>query len=229
MTPTDPIPQILERLEKLERSLVLWRRVAGILVVVLAAVLVGRNVGGPDARAQETPIPSTEGAIQEGAAKDREPDHVRLAKQRLALSRRAIEIINAATRKNATMVNQRDYLYRWSYRLLGDQIYLTLEDEDPRVPDPEVYLGVLDAKPSRERTLAFEAHRDRLLTWERSMRPYYERNILSAIDFMDIQSYRLEAELWLARERMKEKAAEREFGPQPKGELRDPATIPDSR
>ncbi|HEU5117473.1 MAG TPA: hypothetical protein VFT74_12585, partial [Isosphaeraceae bacterium] len=87
--------------------------------------------------------------------------------------------------------------------------------------------AVSNAKPSRDRTIAFEAHRDRLLEWEQQMRPLYEQNILSPIDFMDIQSYRLEAELWLARERLKEAQAVREFGPEPKAKPdADPASSP---
>jgi hypothetical protein len=206
---SDMIPQILRRLERLERSLRLWKRLSLGASLALAVVLLTRQVP-PKVLAQQAPVPPPP------ADQEKDPDHVALAKRRLNLSRSGLDIVRQSARQGALMSNQRDYLYRWSYRLLGDQIYLTMEDGDPRVPDPEVYLAVSDAKPSRERTLAFQAHRDRLLEWEQQMRPLYEKGILSPIDFMDIQSYRLEAELWLARERQKEAQAVREFGPEPK-------------
>lgn len=202
------IPQILRRLERMERSLRFWKRLAlGALVALTAALLTRGEPPRVLARQAPAPPPPAQGQT--------DPDHIALAKRRLLLSRKGLDIVRQSARNGALMSNQRDYLYRWSYRLLGDQIYLSLEDDDPRVPDPEVYLGVLDAKPNRDRTLAFQAHRDRLLEWEQQMRPLYEKGILSPIDFMDIQSYRLEAELWLARERMKEAKAVREFGPEP--------------
>ena len=56
----------------------------------------------------------------------------------------------------ANIINENDDFYRWSYRVLGDQIYLTMDDDDPRVADPEVYLAVSHARPSRERLAAFQ-------------------------------------------------------------------------
>ncbi len=213
----DPTALILGRLERLERSVRIWKRVAMGALFGLSMVILARYLEPPIAQAQEAaePPPRVEPAV-------RDPDHIALAKRRLILSRKGLEIVRQSARRGALMSNQRDYLYRWSYRLLGDQIYLSMEDGDPRVPDPEVYLAVSKAKPSRDRTIAFEAHRDRLLEWEQQMRPLYEQNILAPIDFMDIQSYRLEAELWLARERLKEAEAVKEFGPEPRAKAETP-------
>ena len=198
----DPVrwAALADRLARLERSERRWRR-AAVLGVTLAGLLAAAGLVLPRGAA------ARQGA---GAA----ADHLALARSRLALSRQALDLIRRSGERGAQVINQREDFYRWSYRLLGDQIYLSMAAADPRVADPEVYLAVSHARPNADRLAAFEAHARRMRDWEDLMLPLYRRQVLSPIDFLDVQSYRLEAELWLERERVKERA-ERAARPAP--------------
>lgn len=202
------IAALTQRIERLERSGRLWRRLAlAVLVAALSAAFAGTAWPLAD---DDQPEPKAAGLADDdqpepkAAEKPGPGSHIELARARLGLSRRALGIVRNAAREGANIINQREDYYRWSYRMLGDQIYLSMSDDDPRVADPEVYLAVSDARPSPARLAAFEDHLKRMQAWEDFMRPFYNDQILSAIGFFDIQSYRLEAQLWLARERLKE-------------------------
>jgi hypothetical protein len=67
-----------------------------------------------------------------------------------------------------------------------------------------VYLTLSNAAPTPERTTAFEDRLKRMRDRELTLRPLYERGILSALAFLEIQSHRLEAQFWLTRERARE-------------------------
>lgn len=131
-------------------------------------------------------------------------DPVAVAKAQLRIARQALEMIRRSSELGVPIINQRRDVYRWSHRLLGAQIYLSLPDEEPRVADPEVYLALSNATPTPERTAAFQDHLDRMKEWESVLRPLYERQILSLLEFLEVQSHRFEAEFWLARERSRE-------------------------
>jgi hypothetical protein len=189
----DPVrfAAMAQRLDRLERAQRSWKRAIS-LGVALAVLLVAAGLVRPRGAA------ARQGRV--GAE-----DHLALARERLAISQQALEFIRRSAARGAQVINQREDFYRWSYRLLGDQIYLSMSDDDPRVADPEVYLAVSHARPDPARTAAFEAHAKRMREWEDQMRPLYRSGVLAPIDFLDVQSYRLEAELWLARERIKER------------------------
>jgi hypothetical protein len=189
-----PFAPMAGRLDRPGRAHRFWRR-AAFLGIALAALHAASGLVRPRGAAAQQPG---------GASPPATADHLALARARLKLSQQALEFIRRSAARGAQVINQREDFYRWSYRLLGDQIYLSMADDDPRVADPEVYLVVSHARPSAERTAAFEAHAQRMKEWEDLMRPLYNRQVLSPIDFLDVQSYRLEADLWLARERGKE-------------------------
>jgi hypothetical protein len=143
-------------------------------------------------------------------------DRADIARAQLKTARQALEMIRRSSELGAPIVNQPRDVHRWSTRLLGAQIYLSLPEDTPRTADPEVYFALATAAPTPERTTAFEDHLKRMRNWESTLRPLYERGILSALEFLEIQSHRLEAEFWLARERSREqKHAEKPSGRDP--------------
>jgi hypothetical protein len=146
---------------------------------------------GPAARPGGGPVPPRDEA---GAA----------IEARIELSRQALEAIHRAERRGASAVVLREDAYRWSRRLLGDQLYACSPEEGPRVADPEVYFALASSGTDPGRIAAFEGHLRRMAGWESRMRPFYERGLLAPLDFLEVRSRRLEAELWLARERAKE-------------------------
>jgi hypothetical protein len=175
--------------------------IAAILALPLAARIDPRQDAGVPAR--EEPVPRTDVRAD-------------IAKAQLKTARQALEMIRRSSELGAPIVNQPRDVHRWSTRLLGAQIYLSLPEDTPRTADPEVYFALATAAPTPERTTAFEDHLKRMRNWESTLRPLYERGILSALEFLEIQSHRLEAEFWLARERSREqKHAEKPSGRDP--------------
>jgi hypothetical protein len=156
------------------------------------------------------------GGDRQGEGTATRPDEaVAVAEARLKLSRKALDVIRRPARHGAQVVGRPEDYYRWSYRLLGDQIYLSMPEGEPRVADPEIYFALSHARTSPGRVAAFKEHRQRMEELESMMRPRHERGILSNLEFLDVQSHRLEAEPWLARERAKgdREMAEAEGGP----------------
>ncbi len=131
-----------------------------------------RGACWPSSPARPNLAPPTPSAEPQDDSEASQPDsHIELARERLRLTQRALGVVRDAARKGANIINQSEDYYRWSYRMLGDQIYLSMADDDPRVADPEVYLAVSHARPSRDRLAAFEAHVRRMEIWEDQMRP----------------------------------------------------------
>lgn len=127
-----------------------------------------------------------------------------VVKARIKLSRQALDAIRRAKRDGASALKSRTEVYRWSRRLLGDRLYASSSGDEPRVTDPEAYFALPASRTNPERLAAFEEHFQRMEELEASMRPLCERRILTALEFLEVQAYRLEAELWLARERAKD-------------------------
>jgi hypothetical protein len=194
---TRPLAELADRLDRLEHVNRIWRRLA-LAGFTLAALLVANSLGRPRTlTAQQTEPPSSK-------AVEGPPDHLKLAENRLRLARRALAIVNESAERGFQIANQQQDYYRWSYRLLGDQIYLSLNDDDPRVANPEVYLAISHAKPNPARLAAFSDHLKRMIWWEDLNRPLASKGTMSVLAFSDIQATRIEAELWLARERLRQ-------------------------
>ena len=126
-----------------------------------------------------------------------------LVRERLDLSRRALAIIMKSWSRGAPVMNQAGDVYAWSSRLMGTQIYLSMAEGEPRVEDPEVYLRLSNLKPNPERTAAFRDHLARMRAWEDRLRPLAQSGVLSTLGFLEVESRRVQAELWLARERQR--------------------------
>lgn len=184
------------RLDRLERANRLWRRLA-LAGFALAALLVAVSLDRPrPLTAQEARPPVVKPA-------EAQPDHVKLARERLQLSRKAFHIMDELAARGNPVVNPRQEYFLWSYRMLGDQIYLSLDDADPRVADPEVYLAVSHPKTNPARLAAFADHLKRMTWWEDVSSRLTRTGTMSVLTFLEVQARRVEAELWLARERLK--------------------------
>lgn len=217
-----PLAKLTDRLDRLERANRVWRRLA-LAGFALAALLAASSLGRPrtlTAQQTEPPIVKAVGGP---------PDHVKLAQERLQLSKKAIQIMNELSARGNPVANPRQEFYRWSYRMLGDQIYLSLNDADPRVADPEVYLAVSHANANPARLAAFAGHLKRMTYWEDVSRPLARSGTMSVLSFLEVQARRVEAELWLARERLKEPDARVPLKPSPANVPLTPDTVPGSK
>jgi hypothetical protein len=188
------------RLDRLERENRRRRRAAGVLIA--ATILLGLGRAPLPRRAAAGPAEQT--------ADDRQVAKAAV-EARLELARKAFGMIAASWRGGAPVSNQPRDVYAWSKRLLGAQIYLSMDDDELKVEDPEVYLAVAKARPKAERLAAFAAHLERMKQWEQRLRPLARDKIMAPFAYLDIQANRLQAEMWLARERLMQKQS----GPAP--------------
>jgi hypothetical protein len=180
------------RLDRLERENRRWRLGALALVIGCLSVVVGRM--------GEHRVLAARAADEANNAPE---DALASVRSRQKLSREALDIIRASWKVGAPVLNQPNDIYRWSTRLLGAQIYLSMGAEEIRVEEPEVYLALTNVKPNSERLEAFEAHLQRMRDWEDRLRPLARGKIMAPLDFKNIQANRYQAEVWLARERMR--------------------------
>ena len=187
----DRIEVMAARLDRLERENRRWRRGGAALLIALAALTAGGVARLPRLRAQDPPPRMKDPSVE-------------IAERRLAVSRKALETIDATMAIGAPVFNQVGDVYVWSYSMLGDQIYLSMGADETRVEDPEVFLAVSKARANPARLAAFEAHFKRMQKWEDRLRPLARNGTMSNLDFLKLQSNRLQAELLLERERVKE-------------------------
>jgi hypothetical protein len=184
----DEVIRRLDRLERegdrLRRSARRWREVGLIAVVGAAAAAVG--AAGPGF--QEDREASDPGAIVE---------------EHRDLAARSLETINRSFERGVAESRLADSAYVFSCRMLSAELYLGLPEGGPRTMDPELYLTTGLAPSTPGRLASFEEHRDRMLRWEERFRPLARDRIVSPLAFAELQSRRLEAETWLARERLR--------------------------
>ena len=129
-----------------------------------------------------------------------------VAAQRV-LCRRALEIIELATVRGIPAHDQAYQEFAWSSRLLGTEIYLSLANDEPRTESPEVYLTLPGIKPNPERLAAFEGFLQRMRRWEERLRQLVDRGAMSPLEYANVEERRLQAEAWVAREKLKSRQA----------------------
>ena len=188
--PIDAPDRRLGRLERQNRRL--RRAVVLLAIAAVAPAIPGAWKARPVAARQ----------VEKKEAVERPP--AELVRERLDLSRRALDIITRSWSRGAPVMNQAGDVYSWSSRLMGTQIYLSMAEGETRVEDPEVYLSLTNIKPNPERTAAFRDHLARMRAWEERLRPLARSGVLSTLGFLEVESRRVQAELWLARERQKQ-------------------------
>jgi hypothetical protein len=188
----DLIDAMAARLERLERENRRWRW-AGALAVVATAGLV--CIG--------TMWPRVVEARQSAPLSEEAKDSAALVEDQLQLTRRALKIIEQTETRGAMIPNPVTQVYEWSTRSLAAQIYLSMSKDEPKTQNIEVYLSLAKCEPKAKRVAAFEDHLARMRHWENKFRPLVSSGKLSVLDYLHIQTNRLQAETWLARERLK--------------------------
>lgn len=170
--------------------------VAGCLVLG-ASLAIARQREGPAVGARDDQSPSASPelrAIEE------------IFQVQIKESKHALRIIDQSALRGAPATNNVAFsVYLWSRRLLEAQLYLSLPANGTRTADPEVYLASISAASTTERRAAFGDHLRRLKTWEERSEPLYRSGVMSALDYMDIMMRRVQAEQWVARDRLKKK------------------------
>lgn len=124
-----------------------------------------------------------------------------LVEAQVKLATKALHLIENSRQIGAPVRAAPEERYVWSRRLLEARIYLTLAETEPKTEDVEVYLNQARGPAVAERVAAFEAHLERMKQNEKWYRPLYESTRMSAFDFARVEFNRLQAEVWLSRER----------------------------
>jgi hypothetical protein len=185
----DSLDALCRRLRRLERENRGWRS-AGAALVLAGLVIPAASLAHRRAEARQEPPAAARANVPES-----------IVRNRLELARKALAIIRRKTALGPQVSHPVQDTYRWSVLQLGTQIYLSMGNDEPKVEDPEVYLAITTARPSRNRLAAFQAHYDLMKYWEDRLRPLADSTIMAPLDFLDVQQHRLQAELWLAREK----------------------------
>lgn len=191
------------RIDRLEQEHERWNRRAARFRLAACAVLVAvfgslfRDLPVRTTRAQQPDAKGLERSL------DRSSDPQALYEDQQRLARKALSMIDQATRRGIPAVDQATQEYLWSTRLLGAQIYLSLPASAPKASDPEVFLSLPRIAPDPKRLAAFETHLRRMKIWEDRLHEVSRRGALSVLDLTSAEYRRLQAEIWLARERLK--------------------------
>jgi hypothetical protein len=134
---------------------------------------------------------------QEAAA-----DDVRkLAEDQLALTKRALGLVDRSAKIGAPVANAAIDVHAWSYRRLGARLFLSFGPDEPKTMAPEVYLIQAQGPPNADRIAAFVEHRDLMKSWEARFRGLAQSGVGSQFDYLTFQAHLIQAEIWLARER----------------------------
>lgn len=196
------------RLEALERALRRRRRATAVAAIALAATAALATLARPRPTAAQQNLPREKDVRPYRTPPAGEPrDHMVVVEERRRMAQHALDLINNVGGQGNPINNQVGTIYDWSTRLLGAQIYLSMSEGEPRVEAPEVYLALPHVEPKPGRVAAFEAHWRRMRDWEERIRGLAATGRVSRLMFLEIQAHRLQAELWLAREKLKAAAA----------------------
>jgi hypothetical protein len=117
------------------------------------------------------------------------------------LSLRSIELLDRSLAIGAAVQATGLETYFWSRHVLEARLFLDPGDGAPRVQDIELYLAQARGPAQPAQVAAFEEHARRMKALEERLRPLAERRLLSAFDWVKVEFARLEAAVWLAREK----------------------------
>ena len=127
-----------------------------------------------------------------------------LVEQKLQVCLKVLELIDKSRKIGAPVQGYSFEMIRWSRQVLEARIYLSLEKSAFKTQDVEVYLSQAKGPPSPERVSAFEQYLRSMRSLEDLYRPLYQKGNFSTYDFAQIEAVRLQAEIWLSREKNRE-------------------------
>jgi hypothetical protein len=124
-----------------------------------------------------------------------------MVKKQLARSLTLLELLDRSLAIGAAVPATSLETYFWSRHILECRLFLDPGEGAPRVQDIEFYLAQARGPARPAQVAAFEEHLGRMKALEARLRPLAERRIISPFDFAKLEYARLEAEIWLAREK----------------------------
>ena len=197
----DPtIDAMARRLDRLDRENRRLKWAGGLAAAGVAVALAFPGAWRPrPAAAGQVERPAAVGQVERPEPADRPA--AELVQERLEVAQKAIGIIMRSWARGAPDTNSAGEIYYWSTVVLGSHLFLSMAEGEPRVENANAYLALKAVKPNPARIVAFEQHLARMRTWEDRLRPLAQKGVLSTLGFLSIESRRLEAEIWLARER----------------------------
>ncbi len=119
----------------------------------------------------------------------------------LRLAKKALALLANSRQIGAPVAASSREQYSWSRRQLECEVFLTFRADEPRTQDVEVYLNRAKGPSDPARRAALEGHVARMKDLEARYRRLYETQQFSAFDFAQVEYSRMEAEVWLAREK----------------------------
>jgi hypothetical protein len=200
--PVDRLSIRVDRLEqecaRLQRQARRWKRIGSAILIAATAIFV--------ANAQERNTSAQQPDKKNGSRSEQRLDDPKvLYDEQLQLAQKTLSIIDQATRRGIPALDQAQQEHFWSVRTLEAEIYLSLRGNEPKAGDPQVFLSLPGIEPDANRLVAFEAHLRRMKSWEEKLKGAAQRGAISVLDIKYAEFRRLQAEIWLARERLKKK------------------------
>ena len=160
----------------------------GVAVAMLAVASVGLPPRSAVCAQQEAPRPAGEDSASG------------IARKQLRLSEEALGLIAKSRDLGAPVAMVWADTIFWSRQVLEARLFLSFPDREGRTQDVEVYLHAAKGAAVADRLAAFADHLARMKALENQYRPLFQQGNLSAFHFARIESARLQAEIWQARE-----------------------------
>jgi len=175
-----------------------WKSIGGAVLIAATTLFV--------ANGQERTTKAQQPAKKNGSRPEQRLDDPKvLYDEQLQLAQKTLSIIDQATRRGIPALDQAQQEHFWSVRTLEAEIYLSLPEHEPKAGDPQVFLSLPGIEPDANRLAAFEAHLRRMKSWEEKLKGAAQRGAISVLDIKYAEFRRLQAEIWLAREKLKKK------------------------
>jgi hypothetical protein len=192
----------VDRLEqecvRLRRQARRWKRIGGAVLIAATTLFVASD----QERITSAQQPDKK---NDSRGEDRRNDPTVLYEDQLKLAQKTLSIIDQATRRGIPALDQAQQEHFWSVRTLEAEIYLSLRGNEPKAGDPQVFLSIPGIEPDANRLAAFDAHLRRMKSWEEKLKGAAQRGAISVLDIKYAEFRRLQAEIWLAREKLKKK------------------------
>jgi hypothetical protein len=143
-------------------------------------------------------------ASQEAERVVKEDKSAALVEEKLRVCLKVLELIDKSRKIGAPVQGYSFEMIRWSRQVLEARIYLSLAKSAFKTQDVEVYLSQAKGPANAERVTAFEQYLRSMRSLEALYRPLYQKGNFSTYDFAQIEAVRVQADIWLSREKNRE-------------------------
>ncbi|MDB5351855.1 MAG: hypothetical protein JWN86_3102 [Planctomycetota bacterium] len=188
------LSMLAANVRRLQRENRRWRRAATVVLLMAVAAAFSGGLRPGMIVAQE-------------ASSVKDPgDPLAVYQQLRTAALEALDLVDKSVKLGAPGPDPAGRVAGWSFRLISADIYLITSNSAVRTSDPEIYLSWAKGPPDPRAVRAFSEHLARMKLWEDRFRPLARDRQFSALDFLEIQSRRIQAEGMLARELHRPKA-----------------------